>query len=106
MKLLRIEDLKARGAHHVLASLYPGRLGTGGYHRFRPGEVAHENEVHTHETEEVFLILQGKARLPIRGLPTRDLVAGDIAIVEPGEDHHLTGDEEDPAVLVWFHVDA
>ena len=106
MKRGRIEDLASGEASHILGDLVGGkRLGVGGYHRFKPGEVAHAGEKHIHDTDEVFLILQGRARLPIEGRPTAELVAGDIAVVEPGEDHHLTGDETDPAVLVWFHVE-
>jgi quercetin dioxygenase-like cupin family protein len=106
VKLLRIDDLRSAGAPNILESFYPGRrFGMGGYHPFRPGEVAHENEVHTHDTEEAFLVLQGKARLPIVGQPTTELNAGDIAIIEPGEDHHLTGDETDPPIVVWFLIE-
>ncbi len=104
MKKLRIYDLKGPRSGHILAGHVSGKdVRVGGFHRFKPGEVAHGTERHTHPVEEVFIVLQGKATLPVDG-KTYELQAGDIAIVDPGEDHHMTGDEADPAVVVWFHV--
>jgi len=32
------------------------------------------------------------------------LKAGDIAICEPGEDHHLISDKDDPCVNLYLHA--
>ena len=30
---------------------------------------------------------------------------GDIVLIEPGEEHHLLADEEDPIVNLWLHAE-
>ena len=32
--------------------------------------------------------------------------AGDIVVIEPGEEHHIVADEEDPIVNIWLHIRA
>jgi hypothetical protein len=35
---------------------------------------------------------------------SHDLVAGDVVICEPGEDHHLVSDLKDPCVNIYLHA--
>ncbi|MCD4825362.1 MAG: cupin domain-containing protein [Phycisphaerae bacterium] len=52
---------------------------------------------------EAFVILQGKAEMELNG-KQYPLTTGDIFVVEPGEDHHLISDENDPCVNLWLHA--
>ncbi len=101
MQKMRLSDLSSDGAC-LLPERYAGKtIAHGGVHAFKPGETAHPEEHHTHETDEVFLILQGKGVIPIDGqyVPVQ---AGDVVIVEPGEDHHATSSPERPMVVAWY----
>ncbi len=105
MKKLQVSQLEAGEGGTIFGNHTSGkRITKGGLHIFKPGEVAHAGQRHVHEIEEAFIILQGKARLPIDG-ETYDLQAGDVTIIEPGEDHHMTGDEKDPPVVIWLHIE-
>ena len=105
MKLLRLNQLPDNREGHFMRGLIPGEYinkGTMGYKK--PGVVTHAEEpVHVHDDAEVFVILQGKARMEMDH-ETIDLTVGDILIVEPGENHHLISDEDDPCVNLWFHT--
>ncbi len=112
MKKLRLTDLT--GAEHILAGWVPGRcLSRGGLSFKAPGRRTHDTGClcpscdglgrHVHDDSEVFILLQGKARMEIDG-KTHSMVAGDVVICEPGEDHHLVSDEEDPCVNLWLHA--
>jgi quercetin dioxygenase-like cupin family protein len=103
MKRYRLSDLPQSGEGHIFAGLVPGRfLYNGGLGFKRPGQRMHP-EFHTHEEAEVFLILQGRGELEING--TRHAVAaGDVLVVEPGEDHHLISSRDRPIVNVWLHA--
>ena len=69
-----------------------------------PGFRTHpEDPDHRHTDEEVFIIMQGKARMEIDGT-VYPMVTGDIIVVEPGEQHYLTADEQDPCINIWFHA--
>ena len=105
MKLLRLNQLPDNREGHFLRGLIPGKYinkGTMGYKG--PGLVTHAAEpVHVHDDEEVFIILQGKAKMDMgdRVIP---LTVGDVLVVEPGENHHLISDEEDPCINIWCHA--
>ncbi|MCZ8515404.1 hypothetical protein O9H85_23925 [Paenibacillus filicis] len=47
-------------------------------------------------------ILQGI--LPGKYIAYGGLALGDIIIIEPEEDHHLTSSVEDPIVVLWCHA--
>ncbi len=74
----------------------------------KPGERTHTQDgpngkdQHIHEDCEIFIILQGKAKMEIDG-KFYPLVTGDICIVELGEDHHLISDNDDPCINLWLH---
>ena len=105
MKKLQVSELVAKEGGTIFGNFATGKgITRGGVHVFKPGEVAHGGERHAHEIEEAFIILQGKATLPIDG-QTYDLQAGDVVIIEPGEDHHMTGDENEPPVVIWLHIE-
>ncbi|WP_157244599.1 cupin domain-containing protein [Nonomuraea typhae] len=81
----------------------PGyRVESGGVSSLAPGEVSHARGRHTHPDPEIFLILSGAGRIHLDGR-AEDFAAGDVLIVEPGEDHHLeavTG-----VVTTWLHLE-
>ena len=111
MKRYRLTDLADTRDGHFLSSVIPGKylcMGAMGYKK--PGERTHTNDgpggidQHIHDDDrEAFVILQGKAVMEIDGerLP---LVTGDIIVIEPGEDHHLVSDEDDPCINLWLHA--
>jgi mannose-6-phosphate isomerase-like protein (cupin superfamily) len=114
MKKLTIKDL-AIGEGHILDGIVPGEYLTQGGLNFKgPGHRSHDvgcdckscdgkgRHVHT-DDNEIFVILQGKARLEVDG-ESHDLKAGDVVICEPGEDHHLVSDEDDPCVNLYLHA--
>jgi len=74
---------------------------------FKPGETPHE-DYHVHDCEEAFVVLQGKGILPMGPFDNpsevHEVQTGDVVIIEPGEDHHLTGSTDDPPAVLWFEV--
>ena len=115
MKQLRLSDLDCEGSYHVLKNVIPGDyLSRGGLSFKKPSDRSHDvdcpcpacdgkgRHIHTDDAE-VFIILQGKARMEVDGA-THDLVAGDVIVCEPGEDHHLVSDENDPCVNIFLHA--
>jgi hypothetical protein len=110
MRQLRLADLPDRGEGHILADYLPGRYLCAGALSFKPpnlrthtAEGPGGEDIHVHADREAFIILQGKAVMEINGVP-HPLVAGDVLIVEAGEDHHLVSDGEDPCVNLWLHA--
>jgi mannose-6-phosphate isomerase-like protein (cupin superfamily) len=115
MKKLRLTDLACGGNGHILNGIIPGRhLSRGGLSFKQPGERSHDRgcacpscdgqgrHVHTGDSE-VFILLEGKARMEIDGQPHK-LAVGDVIVCEPGEDHHLVSDEHEPCVIIWLHA--
>jgi quercetin dioxygenase-like cupin family protein len=103
MRKLRVADLDGT-ADSVLASVAPGyRVDGGGVAALRPGERSHPEGRHVHPTPEVFVILEGRGTVEINGGPS-PVVAGDVLVVEPGEDHHLIGGPERPLLTTWLHL--
>ena len=102
MRRYRIQDLPA-GGPHIFSGLVPEAYVCEGALRFRPpGYIAHPDEpIHAHDLYEVFLIVQGKARLRLADR-VEELGPGDVAVAEPNEDHHLEIDHLDPALYVYF----
>jgi len=113
LKQLSIKDLPI-GARHILSGLIPGEYLTRGGLNFKgPGDRSHDvgcdckscdgKGRHVHKDDsEVFVLLQGKARIEVDG-ESHDLKAGDVVICEPGEDHHLISDEQEPCVNIYLH---
>jgi quercetin dioxygenase-like cupin family protein len=110
MKQYRLSDLADIREGHVFREILPGaHLCAGGMGFKKPGQRTHSFEGpngidrHVHSDHEGFVILQGKAEMELNGkrIP---LVAGDIVVIEPGEDHHLISDDKDPCVNLWLHA--
>jgi len=105
MKKYRLFELQDAGGHHFLAGIMKGsKLHHGGLHFYDPGEYSHPEGCHIHQDEEVFVCLQGRAKLIVEGVE-HEMRRGDIALIEPGEEHHLLADEEDPIVNLWLHAE-
>ena len=106
MKAYSLFDLADTGGHHFLAGIMKGSdLHHGGLHFYDPGEYSHPEGHHVHEdSEEVFVCLQGWAKLIVDGVE-HEMCVGDIALIEPGEEHHLLADEEHPIVNLWLHAE-
>ena len=114
MKKFRLSDLNPSGAEHILTGIIPGTyLSRGGIGFKAPSQRSHDvgctchacdgRGRHVHADEcEVFLILQGKGKMQVDD-ETHDLRAGDVVVCEPGEDHHLLADKEDPCVNITLH---
>jgi mannose-6-phosphate isomerase-like protein (cupin superfamily) len=58
-----------------------------------------------HADPEVFLVLTGHGRIVVDDVPA-PFRAGDVLVVEPGEDHHLECVGPDPVVVTWLHLEA
>ena len=55
-----------------------------------------------HDDEEIYVILQGKARVRLDD-GVEHLTAGDVVLIEPGERHQFESDEEEPCVQMYVH---
>ena len=102
MKRLRLDQLPLGGAH-IFSAIVPHQSIARGALRLRPpGFVAHPDEpVHVHAFAELFVILQGAARLRLDAREVA-LGAGDVAVVAPGENHHLEIGPGGPAVYLFL----
>lgn len=115
MKRFRLSDVKPDCGEHFLKGMAPGDYLSGGGLSFKkPGERSHDAGCectccdgkgrHVHADEcEVFILLQGKAKMEIDGT-SHEMVSGDIIVCEAGEDHHLVADEDDPCVNIALHT--
>ena len=104
MRRLRLTDLSADGGDSVLATAVPGhRVDSGGVAALAAGERSHPQDRHVHTSPEAFLILTGRGVVEIEGMAT-GITAGDVLIIEPGEDHHLVSSAQSPLVTVWLHL--
>lgn len=111
MKHYRLSDAADVREGHFLQGILPGKyLSMGGMGFKAPGVRTHDHDGpggtdrHVHENDcEAFVILQGKAVMEIDG-ERHPLVTGDICVVEPGEDHHLISDRNDPCINLWLHA--
>lgn len=107
---LHLTDLHINAEGHILQDILPGSyLSTGGLAFTKPGERSHTHDgpegrdYHVHSDREAFLILQGKGSMEIDG-SHYPVQAGDVVIVEPGEDHHLHSSIDEPIVTLWCHA--
>ncbi len=104
MKKLTIADLRPDGSYLLPDHLGEAKAVKGGVYVFEPGETAHPEPVHVHDVDEVFIFVQGKGVLPIDGVE-HPIQAGDVFIVEAGEDHHTRSSVEEPLVSAWYLMD-
>ncbi|MHB0859431.1 MAG: cupin domain-containing protein [Anaerolineae bacterium] len=107
----RLSDLPDVREGHFLSGLIPGRYLCQGALSYKPpgfrththdGPDGSDRHVHL-DDYEVFVLLQGKACMELNG-EMHPLVTGDVFVVEPGENHHLIADMEDPCVNLWLHA--
>lgn len=109
MLKLRLNQLADAAEGHFLQGYLPGRFLCAGALSFKPPNYrTHSGEgddrhVHVHTDREAFVILQGKAVMEVDGT-AYPLVTGDVLIIEPGEDHHLIADGDDPCINLWLHA--
>ena len=109
MRRMLIEKLPDVAAGHFLTGVIGGAFLRGGLSFKKPGVRTHTADGpdgadrHAHEDAEVFVILQGRAVMELDG-ERYPLRAGDVFVVEAGEDHHLVSDAEDPCVNLWLHA--
>ena len=103
MKRYTFAALGSEGPEHVASKLVPGQyIARGGLSFHAIGFRTHPEGVHVHEDREVFCIMQGQGVIEIDGR-VEPVHAGEILVIEPGEDHHLIGDPEHPMINCWFH---
>ena len=106
MKRYTFADLGSSGPEHVASQLIPGkRIAHGGLSFHTPGMRTHSEGEHRHEDEEVFCIMQGRGQIEIDGR-LEPIQAGDVLVIEPGEEHHIIGHPEHPIINCWFHATA
>ena len=110
MKQFRLSDLPDTRDGHFLKNVLEGEfICQGGMGCKRAGQRTHSfdgpdgADRHVHDEPEAFVILQGKAEMELNG-KKYPLTTGDIFIVEPGEDHHLVSDRDDPCINLWLHA--
>ena len=110
MKRYRLTDLPDVSEGHFLSGIVPGEfLREGGLSFKSPGQRTHTgdgpdgSDRHTHDDCEVFVTLQGRGRMEVDGI-SHPVTTGDVIVIEPGEDHHLIADADDPCVNLWLHA--
>lgn len=104
MKQFTLADLIVGGAGPILSQVIPGQLmERGGIPRYEYGSRSHPEGHHTHDFPEVFVIFQGSGLLEIDGVPA-PFRAGDVFLVEPGEDHHVNSCRDVPLLSAWMHL--
>lgn len=105
MKKFSLRDIKLNEETSILSafSLEGYRVVKGGVHVYTPGEISHKGEYHVHDHPEVFIGIEGRAKFLIDGTEY-EFKGGDVFVIEPGEEHHVTACEEDPITLVWLDV--
>lgn len=104
MKHLRLTAVRPDGSRLLPDLLGAAGIAHGGVYVFKPGETAHPEPRHVHDVDEVFIFLQGKGVVPIDGLDY-PVQAGDVVIVEAGEDHHTRSSVAEPLVAAWYVMD-
>jgi mannose-6-phosphate isomerase-like protein (cupin superfamily) len=105
MKRLTISDVNYTDFRLLPDLLGNKKITHGGVYVFKPGEVAHPEPRHVHETEEVFIFIQGQGVIPIDGVD-HSVKTGDVVIVEAGEDHHTRSSVDDPLVAAWYVMES
>lgn len=107
MKRYRLTEIPTADASaHVFESLVPGRrLYIGGLSFHPPAKVTHDEErPHVERDHEIFCLLQGEGWIEINGI-RETAKAGDVFVIEPGEDHHLISSDHNPFINLWLHAD-
>ena len=98
---LRLSGLSYNGSRLMPDLVGDADISHGGVYVFEPGETAHPEPRHVHDTDEVFIFIQGKGVLPIDGVGYA-VQTGDVVVVQAGEDHHTRSSVDDPLVAAWY----
>ena len=101
MKFLKLNEVAFTSSRLLPDLVGEAVIDHGGVYVFEPGETAHPEARHIHDTDEVFVFVQGRGVIPIDGTEY-PVETGDVVVVEAGEDHHTRSSEEDPLVAVWY----
>lgn len=104
MRKLTVADLNPSASRLMPDLLGDAAILRGGLYIFKPGEIAHPEPRHAHDTAEVFIFVQGQGVIPIDGVEY-PVKTGDVVVVEAGEDHHTRSSVEDPLVAAWYVMD-
>ena len=107
MKRLTLGDLPDGGTPATLAAIGAGwgKVEAGGISRYDDaGHRTHGEARHVHTVPEIFCIVQGSGTIEIDGTDGGRFTAGDLLIIDPGEDHHLISDGDVPLVFTWMHL--
>jgi quercetin dioxygenase-like cupin family protein len=105
VRRFRIVDLGSEGPEHVASRLVPGkRIAAGGLSFHAPGGRTHPEGEHRHDGHEVFCLLQGKGEIWVDGR-REPIHAGDVLVIEPGEEHYVYADAETPTINLYFRAD-
>jgi mannose-6-phosphate isomerase-like protein (cupin superfamily) len=109
MRRLTLADLPDGGTPATLAAIGQGwgKVSAGGISRYDDaGHRTHDEpgKKHVHTVPEIFTIVQGSGTVELDGANAGTFTAGDILIMEPGEDHHLISDGDVPLVFTWMHL--
>lgn len=104
MKKFTVADLRPVDGRLIPEVLGDAKVKSGGVYVFKPGETAHPEARHVHDVDEVFIFVQGKGVIPIDGVDY-PIEAGDVVVVNKGEDHHTRSSVEDPLVSAWYVMD-
>jgi quercetin dioxygenase-like cupin family protein len=104
MKRLKFSDLKSSDSEHVLHHLIPEKyIWKGGLSFHKPGMRTHDYAEERHDYYEVFAVMQGRGWIEIDGI-REPIHAGEVLIIEPGDEHHVVGDPAHPIVNLWFDL--
>jgi hypothetical protein len=103
MRRYRLSDLDGEVLERVGDELVRGAYIHRGGLSFHPvGFRTHAEGHHVHDTHEVFVILQGRGEIELDG-ELEPVHAGEVLVIEPGDEHYLIGDPEHPIINLWFH---
>lgn len=101
MKFLKLNEVTFTATRLMPDLVGDKMIDHGGVYIFEPGETAHPEARHVHDTDEVFIFVQGQGVIPIDGVDY-PVETGDVVVVEAGEDHHTRSSEDEPLVAVWY----
>jgi mannose-6-phosphate isomerase-like protein (cupin superfamily) len=101
MRRYRLSELPGAGAGHVFRGIVSGLYiwQEAAVEFRRPSEVVPWS---VHDDEEIYVILQGRARVRLEG-GVEQVAAGDVIVIEPGERHQFESDEREPCVQMYVH---
>jgi mannose-6-phosphate isomerase-like protein (cupin superfamily) len=101
VKIVREEDLPLDGTAHELIGEQHGDVGVSViFSRAAPGRGP---SLHTHPYAELLILVEGTARV-FTGDEERDISAGDIVVVEPGEPHGFVNTGDAPLRQIDIHA--